>query len=196
MRLILGSQSPRRKEILNFFSLPFIQIPSGFDEDTIPFEGDPVHYAETLSFKKAQLLHLRFPDDLVITADTVVFFGNKIFNKPDNDAAAFLMLRQLSGHWHQVFTAITVHSNKQVITRSQETKILFNPLSDEQILLYHRHCPCLDKAGGYAIQGQGSLLVSKIEGCYYNVMGLPVNLLREVLCLFGIDLWHHLSITS
>ncbi len=193
MRLILGSQSPRRKEILNFFSLPFIQISSGFDEEKILFEGNPAQYAETLSLEKAKLLHLRFPGDLVVTADTVVFFDNEIFNKPENEAAAFLMLRKLSGYWHQVFTAITVHSPTRVLTRSEGTKILFNSLSDEQILLYHRHCPCLDKAGGYAIQGQGSLLVSKIEGCYYNVMGLPVNLLREVLYPFGIDLWRHLS---
>jgi septum formation protein len=192
MRIILGSQSPRRKEILNFFSLPFIQIPSGFDEEKVVFEGDPARYAETLSLRKAEELHKRFPQDLIITADTVVFFEGELFNKPENDAHAFSMLKRLSGRWHQVFTAITVYSSQEVVTRSEESKILFNALSDEQILLYHRHCPCLDKAGAYAIQRQGGLLVRKIEGCYYNVMGLPVNLLREVLSHFGIDLWRHL----
>jgi septum formation protein len=192
MRLILGSQSPRRKEILNFFSLPFVQIPSGFDENKVLFKGDPALYAETLSLEKAKELHRRFPQDLIISADTVVFFEGELFNKPENNSQAFSMLKKLSGNWHQVFTAITVYSNEKVITQSEETRILFNSLSDEQILLYHSHHPCLDKAGGYAIQGPGGLIVRKIEGCYYNVMGLPVNLLREVLYHFGIDLWRHL----
>ena len=163
MRLILGSQSPRRKEILSFFSIPFLQIPSGFEEEQVVFEGDPAKYAEELSLKKAEQSQARFPQDLILTADTVVFFEGEIFNKPTDETAAFRMLQRLSGQRHQVITAITVSSPHSSLTRSEITEIVFNSLSDEQILLYHHHCPCLDKAGAYTIQGQGGLLVNQIS---------------------------------
>jgi len=193
MRLILGSQSPRRKEILNFFAIPFVQIPSSFDEKNVPFKGDPAQYALELSSKKAQSLAEKFPNDLIISADTVVFFEGNIYNKPRDEAEAFSMLQKFSGKWQQVYTAHTVQKNNEAYSGFEETKILFNPLTDEQIRLYHDKCPSLDKAGAYAIQQGGSILVSKIDGCYYNVMGLSVNTLRELLSKFDIDLWKHLK---
>ncbi len=192
MRLILGSQSPRRKEIMNFFSVPFVQIPSAFDEDSIAFVGDPVAYAQELSIKKAQDLATKFPNDAILTADTVVFFEGNIYNKPKDESEAFSMLRKFSGKWQQVFTAVTVQKNNQAHSGFAETKILFNALTDQQIRLYHSSCSYLDKAGAYAIQQAGSILVSRIEGCYYNVMGLPVNTVRELLSEIDIDLWKHL----
>jgi septum formation protein len=192
MRLILGSQSPRRKEILNYFALPFVQIPSAFDEDTVEFRGDPGKYAQELSVKKAQELARRFPEDAILTADTVVYLGGKIYNKPKDEHEAFSMLRTFSGNWQQVFTAVTVQKDKAVFSAYEETKILFHPLTDEQIHLYLRSSSFLDKAGGYAIQGTGSILVSRIDGCYYNVMGLPVTLVQQLLLKVGIDLWKHL----
>lgn len=193
MRLILGSQSPRRKEILGFFAIPFVQIPSAFDEENVAFHGDPEKYALELSQKKAQEIARRFPDDAILTADTVVFFEGKIYNKPKDEEEAIMMKRTLSGKWHKVFTAVTVQKNNVVYSKCEETKILFNPLTDEQIRLYHCSCSYLDKAGGYAIQGTGSILVSRIDGCYYNVMGLPVNTVKELLGEVGIDLWSHLK---
>ncbi|SRR5581483_595925 len=193
MRLILGSQSPRRKEILNFFSIPFIQIPSSFDEEIVVFKGDPVQYALELSAKKAETLAKKYPHDLIVSADTVVFFEGNIYNKPKDENEAFSMLKKFSGKWQQVYTAHTVQKNTETYSGFEETKILFNPLTDEQIRLYHNHCPALDKAGAYAIQHSGSILVSKIDGCYYNAMGLSVNTLRELLIKFGINLWMYLK---
>jgi len=193
MRLILGSQSPRRKEILSFFALPFVQIPSAFDEETVVYQGDPIAYAVELSRKKAQELAKKLPNDVILTADTVVFFEGKIYNKPKNEAEAFAMTRSMADKWHQVFTAVTVQKNNEVHSGFEETKILMNPLTDEQIRSFHRSCSPLDKAGGYAIQQSGCILVSRIDGCYYNVMGLPVNTVKELLEKFGIDLWEHLN---
>ncbi len=193
MRLILGSQSPRRKEILNFFSIPFVQIPSTFDEKSVLFKGDPEKYALELSQEKAQEITNRFPNDLILTADTIVFFEGTIYNKPKDEEEAFRMKRALSGKWHTVFTALTVQKNNVTYSKCEETKILFNHLTDEQIQLYNKHCAILDKAGGYAIQGSGSILIARMEGCYYNVMGLPVNTLSQLLEKFNIDLWKHLK---
>lgn len=193
IRLILGSQSPRRKEILNFFALPFIQIPSTFDEESIPFSGNPVQYAQELSLGKAKELATRFQNDAILTADTVVFCEGNVYNKPRDEAEAFSMLRTFSGKWHQVITAVTVVKNCQVYSGFEETKILFNPISDAQIRLYLQSCSFLDKAGAYAIQQAGSILISRIDGCYYNVMGLPVNTVKEMLSKIGIDLWQHLK---
>lgn len=193
MQLILGSQSPRRMEILSYFAIPFVQIPSAFDEDRVEFKGDPASYAQELSLKKGQELTKRFPDKLILTADTVVFFDGKIYNKPKDEEEAFSMLHAFSGKWQQVFTALSLQKGSEIHSGFEETKILFNPLTEGQIRLYHRSYPSLDKAGAYAIQHTGSILVSKIDGCYYNVMGLPVNVLRELLGKFGIDLWKHLK---
>ena len=191
--IILGSHSERRKEILSFFSLPFIQIASNFDESSIPFSGDPQHYAMTLALKKAEMLSEQFPDRIILTADTVVYFNEKVYNKPVDKEHAHAMLKDLSGNWHSVITAVTVMQNASIVSDCEETKILMRPLSDEQIALYHSNCHFLDKAGGYAIQKGGSMIVSKIEGCYYNVMGLPVGTIRALLLSYGIDLWNYLK---
>lgn len=193
MRLILGSQSPRRKEILNYFAIPFVQIPSSFDEASIDFKGDPVQYAEELSLKKAQALASRFSGDVILTADTVVYQDGKIFNKPKNEEEAFQMLRAFSGRWQQVFTGVTVQRDQVVYTACEETRILFHSLTDEQIGLYLGSASFLDKAGGYAVQAAGSILISRLDGCYYNVMGLPVNRIKELLHKVGLDLWKHLK---
>ena len=193
MRLILGSQSPRRKEILSFFAVPFVQIPSAFDESSVPFLGNPVDYVQELSLKKGQTLAQSFPNDILLTADTVVYFQGNIYNKPKNTAEAFEMLKQLSGQWHQVFTAVTISKLGEIFSGIEETKILFHSLTDNQIRLYHQSCDFLDKAGAYAIQQAGSIPIARIDGCYYNVMGLPINTTRELLLKAGIDLWKHLK---
>jgi septum formation protein len=193
MDLILGSQSPRRKEILSYFSLPFRQIASDFDESLVPFTGDPRAYAEELSQKKAEALHTLYPASTIITADTVVYFDGKLLNKPKSQEEAFHMLEMLSGRWHHVFTAVTVQHNGKPHSKVEETKILFHPLTPEQILSYHAACSYLDKAGAYAIQYSGNIIVKHIDGCYYNVMGLPINVLKELLFKVGIDLWKFLK---
>lgn len=193
MTLILGSQSPRRKEILNYFSLPFRAIPSSFDETTVLFQGDPVKYASCLSQEKALVLARQFPQNPILTADTIVFQGDQVLNKPENQTRAAEMLRMLSGKWHEVITAVTLSYNNQLYTQHETTRLLFHPLSEEQIVLYHKQDPCLDKAGAYTIQGVGSLLVHTLQGCYYNVLGLPITVTKDLLLYAKIDLWHHLT---
>lgn len=193
MRIILGSQSPRRKEILNFFTLPFIQIPSAFDETQVPYNGDPALYCTELSQKKALELCGRFPEDIILTADTVVYFNGNIYNKPENKEEAIGMLNRFSGQRQSVFTAVTVANAGTLHSLYEETKILFQPLTEEQIELYCKSCSFLDKAGAYSIQHAGSMLISQIEGCYYNVLGLPIHSVKKLLQIAGIDLWKHLK---
>ena len=194
--LILGSQSPRRGELLGHFSLPFRQVPSSFDEESIAYEGNPLAYTSTLAEKKGEALLPQFPKDLILTADTVVYYQGKIYNKPRDKEEAFVFLSELSGHWHHVFTAMCLIQGSQKYQGVEETRLLFHKLTEQQIHTYHKHCHFLDKAGGYAIQGVGSLLIERIEGAYDNVMGLPLNLTRTLLLKAGIDLWDYLKPAS
>lgn len=194
MNLILGSQSPRRKEILNFFSIPFVQAPSHFDESQIEFNGDPRHYAMTLSQKKAESLQGTYLDSIILGADTVVFCKGKIYNKPIDREEAKHFLSILSGEWHSVFTGLTLSVQGRLDSVVEETRILFHTLSSNQIDLYLDHMNYRDKAGGYAIQQGGSIVIKKIEGCYYNAMGLPIGALKDLLARAGVDLWQHLKI--
>jgi septum formation protein len=194
MELILGSQSPRRKEILHFFSLPFKQVPSAFDESQVAFQGNPTSYAMELAQKKAESLQALHPGAAILTADTVVFCNQKIYNKPVDRKQAELFLQELSNRWHSVFTALTLSFLENRYSAVQETKILFHPLDSNQIRQYLDHINFLDKAGSYAIQQGGSILIKQIDGCYYNVMGLPITALKDLLSKIGIDLWDHLKI--
>lgn len=192
-RLILGSQSPRRKEILSYFSIPFEQASPAFDEDAVPFTGDPISYVLDLSRGKAHSLHSKIPQGIILTADTVVWRENKIYNKPKTPEEANSFLQEFSGNWHSVFTGLTLSFGAREWQAYEETRVLFNTLSDPQIRKYLETNHWKDKAGGYAIQQAGGLFVKKIEGCYYNVMGLPINSVRHLLAQIGIDLWGFLK---
>lgn len=192
-RLILGSQSPRRKEILNYFSLPFEQVTSGFDEDSISFKGDPIAFVTEIAEGKARDLAKRFPEALILTADTTVYRNGKIYGKPLDAEDAFKALSDLAGKWHSVFTGVSLHSMEGITSTHEETRVLFNTLSPEEIRHYHKKLHWSDKAGGYAIQMAGGLAINKIEGCYYNAMGLPINSVRKLLLNVGIDLWDYIK---
>jgi len=192
-KIILGSQSPRRREIMGFFSLPFEQVPSHFDEESVAFSGDPAQYATLLSQKKAESLAQKYPTDVIVTADTVVFCNGKVYNKPQDEKEARQFLIDLGGVWHSVFTGVTVRKGTSVHSAAEETKLLFHKLSPEQIKKFHDHCYFLDKAGGYAIEKSGNLIVSQMEGCYYNVMGLPIKTVQKLLLKQNIDLWNYLK---
>lgn len=193
--LILGSNSPRRKEILGYFSLPFATAASNFDEESISFDsGSPADYAASLAVAKGKALLPLYPLSPILTADTIVFYEGKIYGKPSDREQALAFLSALAGNEHSVFTAVCLHyesSFKMMLV--EETKVIFNPLSPCQCESYLNAVAWQDKAGGYAIQNNGSLLVKKIEGCYYNVMGLPINAVAQLLQTIGIDLWHYLS---
>lgn len=190
--LILGSQSPRRSEILSFFSIPFKQAQPLFVEELVPFQGDPVAYASTLSEGKALSLLPHYPKEIILTADTVVFKDGKIFNKPANEEENFEMLKDLNGSWHSVFTALTATSKLKIKTICQESRVQFHQLEEKELRLYHRAFKGSDKSGGYSIQLGGSVIVKRIEGCFYNVVGLPIDALQKILKEFGINLWHYL----
>lgn len=191
-RIILGSQSPRRKQILEFFNLPFLQAVSHFDEDQIPFEGNPSAYAAKLAAAKGAALAGKFPEDIILTADTVVFLDGKIYNKPKDLAEGAQFLRELGGKWHTVHTEVHLRHKDKVFAAGEETKMRFHVLTDAQIALFHKNINIFDKAGGYAIEGCGGLILEKMEGCYYNVLGLPINVLSRLLSNVGIDLWHYM----
>lgn len=191
--LILASSSPRRAEILQYFSLPFRQHPSDFDESTVIFDQDPESYAKELAQKKASLVANLFTQNIVLAADTIVYFNKKVYNKPKTQKEAFTMLLELSNQWHIVMTAVTVHKKDVYYCALEKSHVLFNPLTEEQIRLYHKNDPCLDKAGGYGIQGSGSILVNRIIGCYYNIMGLPINVVKDLLSKMQVNLWHYLK---
>lgn len=193
MHLILGSQSPRRREILGYFSIPFLQVSPAFDEEAIPFTGDPIKYVKTLSKGKADSLYHQFPNSILITADTVVYKDGRIFGKPANEQQAFEFIKELSGKWHHVYSAITVRKQQEEFSDVAETKVLFNQLTEQQIHTYYQKLPYADKAGGYMIQKAGGIIVNRIEGCYYNVMGFPINVLHQLLLKLGIDLWDYLK---
>jgi septum formation protein len=193
MELILGSNSPRRREILNFFSIPFKQTNSNFDEAQVVFQGDPRSFAIEVARQKALCLTEQFPEAIILTADTIVYKDNQLFLKPESLQEAHLMLRELSGKEHQVYSGVCVARKNEFYLDAEETRVFFHELTEAQIRLYHQCVLPLDKSGGYAIQKGGSLIVKRIEGCYYNIMGLPIHTVRRLLLKAGIDLWDYLK---
>ncbi|NNM43346.1 MAG: septum formation protein Maf [Chlamydiae bacterium] len=193
MHVILGSASPRRREILQYFSLPFEQIPSHYDEEQIPFLGDPIAYVKTLSEEKGKWLSQKHPNSVVLTADTVVYANQKVYNKPKDSAEAFQFLQEFSGNWNEIYTAVSVRKGNQFFTEVEVTRLLFHTLSKEQMQKYHSHFYFADKSGGFAVEKSGSILLQRIEGCFYNILGLPINAMRTVFLKVGIDLWDFLK---
>ena len=193
MTLILGSQSPRRKEILSYFSLPFEQMSSDFDENSVVFKGNPSEYVCAISKGKAEALHRKHPQRIILTADTTVYRLGKIYGKPLNEKQAIDSLTELAGQWHSVFTCVTLRRRHEEFSKAEETRVQFNPLTSQQIKEYHEKLHLYDKAGSYQLQMAGGLIVRKIEGCYYNVVGLPINTVRALLKNIGIELWDYLK---
>ncbi|MBS4168809.1 nucleoside triphosphate pyrophosphatase [Parachlamydia sp. AcF125] len=191
-RLILGSQSPRRKEILEYFSIPFEQVVPAFDEASIPFLDNPEEYVCAISQGKAASLAQKFPNAIILTADTIVYKDGKVYGKPKNKEEATSILQYLAGQWHQVYTGVTVRQGEEQYSDYAKTHVLFNSLTLEEIHLYHEKILWEDKAAGYAIQQSGSLIIRSIEGCYYNVLGLPIQTVKNLLARVGINLWEYL----
>lgn len=186
MNLILASASPRRKEILSTLGYEFEICPADADESID--EGTPVFaVAEILARKKALAVLEKNQDSVVIGSDTIVAVGDKILGKPKNEADAVEMLRMLSGKTHQVYTGLCVCSKDKIRSLVSKTDVSFYPLSDETIKSYVETKEPMDKAGAYGIQGKGSVLVKKIDGDFFTVMGLPAASLARLLGDFGIS---------
>lgn len=184
-RIILASQSPRRRYLLSKAGLEFDVLPSRVDESSLPHNA-PAPYACSLSLAKAEDIAATHPNSWVIGADTIVVIDGEILGKPVGIEAARNMLNQLSGQTHQVYTGYTIccHQTKRTITESVCTDVQFKQLSEAEIEWYIHTDEPFDKAGAYAIQGLGTFLVRRINGSYTNVVGLPVcevieHLIRE-----------------
>ncbi len=184
--IILASASPRRRELLRNMGLDFSIIVSDADEDTVDTSAPPEIYVQELALLKATATAKRVLDRknaLVISADTVVVYDNKVLGKPKDEAEARAMLKMLSGKIHQVYTGFCVLRMKDAMTvcKSVCTSVRFKHLTDEKIARYVATKECMDKAGAYGIQGFGAMLVDAIQGDYFNVVGLPVSELAEIL---------------
>ncbi|MCX6345598.1 MAG: Maf family protein [Armatimonadetes bacterium] len=186
--IILASASPRREELLTLIVKDFRIIPSEFDESLVPVELGMKEHVAYCALMKAQDVAQKYPDSLVIGADTIVAIDNAILGKPSDAADAIQMLKRLTGRTHQVYTGIAVI--KYDIERSavECTDVTFRELDDDIIARYVATGEPMDKAGAYAIQGRGAILVKSICGCYSNVVGLPVYLLSTILEEFGVKL--------
>lgn len=176
-KIILASQSARRKELLKYIFEDFEIIPSNADET--PPEGIEAEDApEILAVRKALDVAKYYPDDLVIGCDTVVILDGVIFGKPADMDDAFNMLRSLSGRTHKVVSGVCICYRGKTMSFSQTTLVSFYPLSDEDIQKYIEESSPLDKAGSYGIQDKGGLFVRSLEGEHYNVIGFPIARLK------------------
>lgn len=180
MPLILASASPRRRELIRLLFDDVVICPAAIDETNEGGLG-PADYARAVASRKAQVVSQLYSDP-VLGADTVVALDGKIFGKPADPAANARMLRELAGKWHEVITAIALWRNGVFAAEDAVvTRVLFTPLSEAEIAEYVASGEGLDKAGGYAIQGLAAKFVAGIDGCYYNVVGLPVSAVAELV---------------
>ncbi len=188
MKFILASKSPRRKELLGLLDIKFEIISADIDE-TVD-ESKPVSdEISRLSYNKALAVSDLVDDNsVIISADTVVELDGKILGKPKDAADAAYMLKKLSGNTHNVITCVTVLYGNRHITKAVTTKVTFNTINDTEIDAYIKTNESLDKAGAYGIQGRASKFVSRIDGDYFNVVGLPVCTLYTMLKELDINL--------
>ena len=189
--MVLASQSPRRRELLGLISSDFEIVPAQGDE-LLPDGISPDKAVLLLSSQKAAEVRQRlYPDseivpDTIIAADTVVSIDGEILGKPHSAENAAEMLHRLSGRKHSVFTGVTLITPSDSVTFAEETLVEFYPLTEQEIEIYTASGEPMDKAGAYGIQGKGALLVKRIEGDYYNVMGLPAGEVYQRLKMLGV----------
>jgi septum formation protein len=188
-QIVLASASPRRRELLEKLGLSFKVEPSNFAEN-LSTGMEPNALAREISLGKADSVAGKYSDAIIIGADTFIILGNRIMGKPDTADEAREMLQDISGRSHSVITGFTIidTASGKIVSQSVETKVYIKQLTPEEIDAYIKTGEPLDKAGAYAIQGLGALLVERIEGDYCNVIGLPLFALMKALKEFGIDI--------
>jgi septum formation protein len=179
-KLVLASGSPRRSEILNAVGWEFTKQVADIDETELAGE-QPHDYVLRLACEKAVAVAARFPNEIVLGADTTVVIDGQIIGKPIDLADARRMLTMLSGNWHEVLTGVAVVENGHTRAAIQRTRVKFAPMSYAEITLLAERGDPLDKAGAYAVQAQAALFIEGIEGDYWNVVGLPVRLVYRLV---------------
>lgn len=187
MQIVLSSGSPRRKELLSLLGIPFQVTVPNIPE--IQLEGEsPRSFCLRISREKAYAVDRHDPEALVIGADTIVVIDGKILGKPRDIHEAYDFLNLLQDRTHDVFTGYTIATGARNISRVIRTKVRFKAMSAKEISWYISTGEPMDKAGAYAVQGIGSLFIERIQGCYTNVIGLPISYLYRDLNRFGIQL--------
>jgi septum formation protein len=190
MRVVLASQSPRRKTLLELIGLQFTCSPADVDENLDDMPDDPVQACMRLAVSKARAVAGMEPEALIIAADTIVVADGRVLGKPVDQADAFAMLSLLGGREHQVITAVCVLNTATgcIQTRSEITRVRFRSIQEDEIRAYIAGGEPMDKAGAYGAQGLGAVFIEHIEGCFYNVVGLPLHTLYLMLQEQGVQL--------
>jgi septum formation protein len=187
---ILGSSSPRRKELLIQLGVDFTTVSPNYDETSFDWPHDKYLGVEQLAIAKASSLIKLHPSSIILTADTIVLFQDNVLGKPHSQDQARDHLYRLRGQTHEVLTGVCVHFSSKQCSGYQKSLVKIRNLSNEQIESYIQTSLPYDKSGGYGIHpASGGLIVEAIEGCYYNVMGLPIHLVSELLAFTPINLW-------
>jgi len=189
-RIILASASPRRAELLRMIGLPFERIVGDVSEETDGAPG-PAEHVRILARRKAERVARGLPDGLVIGADTVVAVDGEILEKPKDAADAVRMLSRLSGRAHEVFTGVALvdAGTGAMLSDVVRTGVFIRALSEADIRRYVATGEPMDKAGAYAAQGLAAPFVGRVDGCFFNVVGLPLSRLWEMLAEMGCDVW-------
>ena len=185
--IVLASASPRRQALLRQIGITDFQIRVPHAEETFPQGLTPQEAVSHISRVKSEAV-ASAPEEIVITADTMVFLEGRLLGKPAGEADALEMLTALQGRRHTVCTGVTVRQEARLVTECESTHVYFRSLTEAEILAYIRTGEPMDKAGGYGIQGLGALLVERIEGDYSNAIGLPLLRLSRMLERFGVHL--------
>jgi len=190
MKLILASASPRRAELLRQVAIPYEAV-EPLVEESVSEKLEPQDMVMSLALRKAHAVSGRLKEGVILAADTVVLHRGEILGKPAGIADACRMLRRLSGDNHDVLTALVLldAASGRIESGISKTRVWMKQLTDEQIDAYTAGGEPLDKAGAYGIQGKGALLIEKIDGCYFNVVGLPLGLLYDLMRRMGLPTW-------
>lgn len=184
-RIVLASGSPRRQELLTRIGIRDFTVRVPQVEEWYPQGLTPPEIVSYISREKSQAVPSE-EDEIVITADTMVFLDDARLGKPADEADALRMLTALQGRSHTVCTGVTVRRGSEILTESETTRVYFRPADQAELLSYIATGEPMDKAGAYGIQGRGGLLVSRIQGDYTNVVGLPIVRLASMLAQFGV----------
>lgn len=189
MNIILASGSPRRKEILEMLGTENLIVRPAKGEERAPEGAGPGEIVEALASAKAEeIARGAAADDAVIAADTIVWFRDRVFGKPHSVSEAVEMLEALSGNFHEVYTGVAVIRNGKLSVEHEVTRVFFREMTPSEIEAYVATGEPMDKAGAYGAQGKGSMFVERIEGDFFNVMGLPVCRLGRMLEKQGVRL--------